>query len=79
MKLHPGWRRAAREIEQDLVDSDPCLNALFLSLTRLATDEKMPDTERIKPWPLRLFARLRRAANRLRSAAPVEYVTRRLG
>jgi len=66
---HLGRERALRAIEQDLVRSDPRLNALFLSLTGLANGRKMPDTERIKTRPLWRLALLGRQVDRHRASA----------
>lgn len=63
MNLPLGRGRALRGIERDLAGSDPELNSLFLSFTRRASGEKMPDAE---TKPLRLLARLRRQEDRHR-------------
>jgi hypothetical protein len=53
-----GHGRALRRIERDLADSDPSLDALFLSFSATARGEKMPRVEKIRTGPLRLLARL---------------------
>jgi hypothetical protein len=50
-------RRALQEIEQDLAAADPHLNELLLWFTAQAKGEKMPGTEEIRKWPLRLLTR----------------------
>ena len=61
MNLHPG-RRALREIERNLAESDSSLDALFFSFTQRARGEKMPALEKIrrKPLGVRILARLGR-------------------
>lgn len=73
VNLHVGWRRALRDIERDLADSDPPLDELFFSFAQQARGEKMPRTEKIRTKPLGLIARLGRRAGRrraVRSGAP---------
>ena len=53
-------RRALREIERDLADSDPRLDDLFLLFTGMARGAKIPGTEKIRTvrtMRLRLLAR----------------------
>jgi hypothetical protein len=64
MNLRLTRRRAIREIERDLAASDPRLDELFLSFTRLARGQKIPGGEKIRTMPLRLLARLGPQADR---------------
>jgi hypothetical protein len=50
-------RRALREIEQNLAASDPHLNELLLWFTAQARGEKIPATEKVRRWPVRLLTR----------------------
>jgi len=50
-------RRALREIERDLADSDPRLDDLFLLFTGMTRGAKIPGTEKIRTMRLRLLAR----------------------
>ncbi len=52
--------RALRDIERDLADSDPGLDAFFLSFTRRTWGREMPQTETIPARRLNLLAWLRR-------------------
>jgi hypothetical protein len=63
----PGRRRALRDIERDLVGSDPPLDALFVFFTQLASGESMPRVEKIRTRRLRLPARLKRRSDRHRA------------
>ena len=60
MSLRRGQSRALRGIERDLADSDPGLNASFLSFAAHPGRPLMPRVEKIRPRPLRIFTRLRR-------------------
>ena len=60
MSLRRGQSRALRGIERDLADSDPRLNAYFLSFAAHAGRPLVPRVEKIRARPLRIFARLRR-------------------
>ena len=60
MSLRRGQPRALRGIERDLAESDPRLNAYFLSFDSHAGRPMMPRLEKIGKGPLRIFARLRR-------------------
>jgi len=51
-------RRALREIERGLADSDPRLDELFFSFTQLASGGKTPRAEKIRSTPLQLIARM---------------------
>jgi hypothetical protein len=57
MNLRLTRRRALREIERDLADSDPRLDELFLLFTGMARGAKMPGAEKIRTIRLRLLAR----------------------
>ena len=57
--LRAGRWRALRQIERDLADSNPGLEALFFSFTQQAQSQKMPRVEKVRSKPLRLLARLR--------------------
>jgi hypothetical protein len=59
-----GDRRALRGIERDLAHSDPDLTTYFISFTAQTRSAKMPDTEKIRSRPLRLFGLLGRRADR---------------
>jgi Protein of unknown function (DUF3040) len=50
--------RTLREIEQELAASDPELDRFFLSFTLRPGRRDAPSAERVKPWPLRMLARL---------------------
>jgi hypothetical protein len=63
MNLRRG-RRALHGIERDLAHSDPDLTLHFVSFTARTRSAKMPDTEKIRYWWLRLFGRLGRRADR---------------
>ena len=56
--MHPGRRRALRDIARELADPDPRLDELFSSFTQLARGGKMPRAEKIRTRPLRLIAQL---------------------
>ncbi len=60
MSLRRGQVRALRGIERDLADSDPDLDAFFLSFASQAGRPVMPRVETIGAGPLKLLARLRR-------------------
>jgi len=60
VSLRRGQSRALRGIERDLADSDPGLNASFLTFAAHAGRPVVPRVEKIRAWPLRIFARLRR-------------------
>jgi len=63
----PGRRRALRDIERDLVGSDPPFDELFRFFSQLASGESMPRLEKIRTRRLRLPARLRRRSDRHRA------------
>ncbi len=67
MNLRLTRRRALREIERDLADSDPRLDELFLLFTRLARGARIPGAEKIRTMPLRLLSRLGPQADRRRA------------
>jgi hypothetical protein len=67
MNLRLTRRRALREIERDLADSDPRLDELFLLFTRLASGARIPGAEKIRTMPLRLLSRLGPQADRRRA------------
>jgi hypothetical protein len=60
VRLRRGQLRALRGIERDLAESDPRLNAYFLSFDAHAGRPMIPKVEKIGKGPLRIFARLRR-------------------
>jgi hypothetical protein len=60
MNLRLGRRRALRDIARELADSDPRLDELFFSFSKLASGGKMPRAEKIRTRSLRLIARLGR-------------------
>lgn len=57
MKLDRSERRALREIEMALADSDSRLNELFFSFTLQGLGQKMPGAQRIRAWPVLRTAR----------------------
>jgi hypothetical protein len=65
--LRAGRWRALRQIERDLVELDPGLEALFLSFTQQAESRRMPRAEKVRSKPLRLLARLRWQPDRARA------------
>jgi hypothetical protein len=62
-------RRILRGIERDLSGSDPGLARLFSTFTLLTQGEEMPGAEKARTGPVRVLARLRRAARRDRPGA----------
>jgi hypothetical protein len=64
--LRAGRWRALRQIERDLVELDPGLEALFFSFTQQAESRQMPRVEKVRSKPLRLLARLRWQPDRAR-------------
>ena len=62
-------RRILRGIERDLSGSDPGLARLFSIFTLLTQGEEMPGAEKVRAGPVRMLARLRRAARRDRPGA----------
>ena len=58
MSLRRGQSQALRGIERDLADSDPRLNAYFLSFAAHAGRPLMPRVEKIRARPLRIFDHL---------------------
>ncbi len=60
MSLRRGQLMALRGIERDLADSDPGLDALFLSFASQAGRPVMPWVETVGAGPFKLLARLRR-------------------
>ena len=62
-------RRILRGIERDLSGSDPGLARLFSIFTLLTQGEEMPGAEKARAGPVRVLARLRRAARRDRPGA----------
>jgi hypothetical protein len=62
-------RRILRGIERDLSGSDPGLAGLFSIFTLLTQGEEMPGAENARAGPVRVLARLRRAARRDRPGA----------
>jgi hypothetical protein len=62
-------RRILRGIERDLSGSDPGLARLFSTFTLLTLGEEMPGAEKARAGPVRVLARLRRAARRDRPGA----------
>jgi hypothetical protein len=74
MSLSAWEQQALDSIKEGLAGSDPRLAALLSAFTRLASDEEMPDREKIRgPW--RALRRLRRS----RSRSGLRTVCRRLG
>lgn len=67
MNLRRPQQRTLRGIERDLADSDPGLDALFLSFARHVTRREVPQAEKISHWPLRMLARLRLRRGRTRA------------
>jgi hypothetical protein len=67
MSLYLGRRRALRNIERHLADSDRNLDELFCSFSELVRDELMPRTEKIRAGPIRLLALLGRWSDRGRA------------
>jgi hypothetical protein len=65
--LRAGRWRALRQIERDLVELDPGLEALFFSFTQQAEGRQMPRVEKVRSKPLRLLARLRWQPDRARA------------
>ena len=63
MNLDRSERRALREIEQALADSDPRLTELFSSFTLQGRGQKMPGMEKIRAWPVQRTARAGRGAD----------------
>jgi hypothetical protein len=62
-------RRALRDIGRELADSDPRLGELFVYFNERTSGGKIPCTEKIRPRPLGLLARIGR---RMRPA-PAEF------
>ena len=60
MSLHRGQLRTLYGIERDLADSDPDLDALFLSFASATGRPEMPDAENISARHLKVLSRLRR-------------------
>jgi Protein of unknown function (DUF3040) len=56
-------RRTLREMERNLIASDPRLDDFFLSFTLRTRRRKMPRAERIRSWPFRMLARLWRGGS----------------
>jgi hypothetical protein len=65
--LRAGRWRALRQIERDLVELDPGLEALFFSFTQQAESRQRPRVEKVRSKPLRLLARLRWQPDRARA------------
>ena len=63
MRLDRSGRRALREFERDLADSDPCLNELFSSFTLQGRGQKMPGVEKIRARPVQRIARAGRCGD----------------
>lgn len=75
MSLSAWEQQALESIKNELAGSAPELAALLSAFNRLASDEEMPDREKIRPRSRRAFRRLRRA--RWRSS--LRKVCQRLG
>lgn len=75
MSLSAWELQALESIKNGLAGSDPELAALLSAFNRLASDEEMPDREKVPARSRRAFRRLRRA--RWRSS--LRRVCRRLG
>jgi hypothetical protein len=65
--LRAGRWRALRQIERDLVELYPGLEALFFSFTQQAESQQMPRVEKVRSKPIRLLARLRWQPDRARA------------
>jgi hypothetical protein len=63
MNARLGRGRALRRIERDLANSDPRLDAIFLSFTVQTRGEKMPEAEKIRTGLRRWLIRLGRRAD----------------
>jgi hypothetical protein len=75
MSLNAWEQQALDSIKDGLTGSDPKLAALLSAFTRLASDEEMPDREKIRAGSRRALRRLRRA----RWRASLRRVCQRLG
>jgi hypothetical protein len=75
MSLNAWEQQVLDSIKDELTGTDPELAGLLFAFTRLASDEEMPDREKIRAVSRRSLRRLRRA--RWRSA--VRRMFRRLG
>jgi Protein of unknown function (DUF3040) len=75
MSLSAREQQALDSIEDGLAGSDPQLTAWLSTFTRLASDEEMPDREKIRTCSAQARARLRRAQwrSRVRSAVSQEF------
>jgi hypothetical protein len=75
MSLSAREQRALDSIKDGLAGSDAQLTALLSTFTRLASDEEMPDREKIRACSAQAHARLRRAQwrSRVRSAVCQEF------
>ena len=62
-------RRTLREIERDLMGSDPQLASLFTMFASLTPEEKIPDAETLNPGPGRMLAWLGRVVGSSRPHA----------
>ena len=58
MSLHRGQLRTLHGIERDLADSDPDLDALFLSFASAAGRPEVPAAENISARHLKVLSRL---------------------
>jgi len=66
MKRRARQWQALRQIERDLADWYPGLDALFFAFTQQVQRQQMPRVEKVRTKPFRLLARLRRRPDRRR-------------